>query len=133
MTCTGAPKGVRYVVGKITFAKEIPMRSIKSLGALSGAALLIGAGAGTVLAAPEDGQSSVWEHHQATTSYFAQTSAFTCTGLEHTVKQVLLSLWARPDIQVTASCPDPVSPVKTAVVKTDFYTLQPASSGAGDT
>jgi hypothetical protein len=109
------------------------MRSFKSLTALAGAALVIGAGAGTAFAAAEDTQSGVWEHHQATTSYFTMTTAFTCPGLEHTVKQVLLYLGARPDVQVSASCPDPVAPVKTAVVKTDFYSLQPASSGASET
>ena len=108
------------------------MGSIKSLAALAGAALWIGAGTGVALAAADNTQSGVWEHHEASTSYFGQTTAYTCTGLEERVKQVLLYLGARSDAKVTASCPDPVRPVKTAVVKTDFYSLQPASSGASD-
>jgi hypothetical protein len=113
--------------------RRIFMRSIKSLAALSGAALCLAAGAGAALAASEEAQPGVWTHHQASTAWFGQTSHYTCPGLEETLKHVLLYLGARPDLQVTASCPDPITPVRTAVVKTDFYTLQPASSGAGDT
>lgn len=109
------------------------MRSFKSLAALAGAALCIAGAAGTALAAANDTQPGVWEHHEASTAWFGQTSHYTCTGIEETVKHVLLYLGARPDLKVTASCPDPIAPVRTAVVKTDFYTLQPASPGAGDT
>ncbi len=109
------------------------MRSFKSLAALAGAALCVAGGAGTALAAADNTQPSVWEHHQASTAYFGQTSHYTCSGIEETLKHVLLYLGARPDLKVEASCPDPIEPVKTAVVTTDFYSLQPASSGAGDT
>lgn len=109
------------------------MRSFKSLAALAGAALSIGGGVGTALAAAESTQPSVWEHHQASTAWFGHTSHYTCSGIEETVKHVLLYLGARPDLKVTASCPDPIAPVKTAVVKTDFYSLKPAPAGAGDT
>ena len=109
------------------------MRSIKSLAALAGAALGLGAGAGTALAAPENAQPSVWEHHQATTAWFGQTTHYTCAGLENTLRHILLYFGARPDLKVEASCPDLIDPVRTAVVKTDFYSLKPASPGAGDT
>lgn len=109
------------------------MRSIKSLAALTGAALWIGAGIGLAVAGSDNPQPSVWEHHQVSTSYFGQTSAFTCSGIEEAVKRVLTYLGARPDLQVEASCPDPVRPVTNAVVKADFYTLVPAPSGASDT
>ena len=109
------------------------MRSIKSLAALAGAALWIGAGTGAAVAAADNTQSGVWQHHEASTSYFGQTTSYTCDGLESTVKRVLLYFGARPDLKVEAACPDPIQPVKTAVVKTDFYTLQPAPSGASDT
>ena len=109
------------------------MRSIKSLAALAGAALGLSAGAGTALAAPENAQPSVWEHHQATTAWFGQTTHYTCPGLENTLRRILLYLGARPDLKVEASCPDQVEPVRTAVVKTDFYSLKPAPAGATDT
>lgn len=109
------------------------MRSIKSLAALAGAALCIGGGAATALAAADNTLPSVWEHHQASTAFFGQTSHYTCAGIEDTLKHVLLYLGARPDLKVTASCPDPIAPVKSAVVQTDFYSLQPASSGAANT
>src|SRR5690348_3545973 len=101
------------------------MCSIKSL-ALVGAGLWIGGGASAAFAAPDNAQSGVWRHHQDSTAYFGQTSTYTCPGIEDAVKRVLLYFGARPDLKVHASCPDPVNPVRTAVVKTDFYSLQPA-------
>lgn len=109
------------------------MRSIKSLAALAGAALWLGVGAVAAFADAGNSEPSVWEHHEANTSFFGLTSSFTCSGLEDTVKRVLLYFGARPDLKVHASCPDRVAPVTSAVVKTDFYSLQPASSGASDT
>src|SRR6185312_11073321 len=93
MTCTGAPKGVPYVMAYVTLdPRRISMRSIKSLAALTGAALALGAGAGTTLAASENPQPSVWEHHQATTAWFGQTTHYTCPGLENTLRRILLYL-----------------------------------------
>jgi hypothetical protein len=106
---------------------------MKNLAALAGVVLGLGAGAGTALAAPENTQPSVWEHHQATTAWFGQTAHYTCLGLENTLRHILLYLGARPDLKVEASCPNLVDPLRSAVVKTDFYTLKPASSETGDT
>jgi hypothetical protein len=108
------------------------MRIFKSLS-LAAAALCLGAGAAIALADADETQSSVWEHHQASTAWFGQTAHYTCSGIETTLKQILLYLGARPDVQVEASCPDPIAPVRTAVVKTDFYSLKPAPEGAADT
>jgi hypothetical protein len=109
------------------------MRSFTCLSTLGAVALMMGAGPGTVLAAGESSEPSVWEHHQGSTAFFGQTSAYTCSGLEDEVKHLLLYFGARPDLQVKASCPDPIRPVNTAVVTTDFYSLQPASASASDT
>jgi hypothetical protein len=106
---------------------------MKSLAALAGAVLGLGAGAGTALAAPENPQPSVWEHHQATTAWFGQTAHYTCPGLENTLRHILLYLGARPDLKVEASCPNLVDPLRSAVVKTDFYSLKPVPSETGDT
>ena len=115
------------------YPRRISIRSMKSLAALAGAVLALGAGAGTALAAAENVQPSVWEHHQATTAWFGQTTHYTCSGLENTLRQILLYFGARSDLKVEASCPDQIDPVRTAVVKTDFYSLKPAPTGAADT
>jgi hypothetical protein len=78
-------------------------------------------------------QPSVWERHQASTSYFGITSVYTCSGLEQEVKRLLLYFGARPDLNVTATCPDQIRLVKTALIHSDFYTLEPAAPGVTDT
>jgi hypothetical protein len=77
---------------------------------------------------PTSDQAAVWQHHQETTSYFGDTSKYTCDGLEEKTRQVLLYFGVRADAKVEASCPDLIRPVAHAFVHLDFYTLAPAST-----
>jgi hypothetical protein len=110
-------------------------RCIQSLtGSLACATLLLALAHGPARAAAAGpSQSSIWRHHQVSTTYFGTTARYTCSGIEEAAKQLLLYFGARRDLRVTASCPDPMQPVLTAVVHSDFYTLEPADSGATNT
>jgi hypothetical protein len=71
--------------------------------------------------------SSQWQHHKVKFNYTGFTTRYTCDGLESHVRQILLHLGARKDINVTAAgCPGPDTPSHTAWVDTDFYALAPA-------
>jgi hypothetical protein len=77
-------------------------------------------------------ESVAWKHHHATFSYYGLTALYTCDGLEDKVKQILLYLGARKDVQVQASCArGPTAPSHQAFVTVDFDALA-AASGAGD-
>ena len=102
------------------------------LAALAG--LPLGAAAAeTAAAPPTDVVTGVWQHHKVTFNYTGFTSLYTCSGLEGHVRQILLHLGARKDLQVSAvGCPGPEdTPSRSAWVHTDFYTLAPAADTAG--
>ena len=73
--------------------------------------------------------TAVWQHHQASFSYFGITSAYSCDGLEITVRQLLIYFGARIDAKVAANgCPyGPETPGRSAFIKADFYTVSPSS------
>jgi hypothetical protein len=102
------------------------------LAALAGLPLGVAA-AESAAAPPTDVVTGAWQHHTVTFNYTGFTSLYTCNGLEGHVRQILLHLGARKDLQVSAvGCPGPVdSPSRTAWVRTDFYTLAPAADTAG--
>jgi hypothetical protein len=98
------------------------------------AALLWGLACGSPSdTAPNDVVNSQWQHHKVKFNYTGFTTLYTCDGLESHVRQILLHLGARKDINVTAAgCPGPFdTPSHTAWVDTDFYALAPAV-GAGE-
>lgn len=84
-------------------------------------------------AAPIETVAGAWQHHTVTFNYVGFTSFYTCSGLQSQVRQILLHLGARNDLQVSAvGCPGPEdTPSRTAWVHTDFYTLAPAADTAG--
>jgi hypothetical protein len=88
--------------------------------------------AGIANAAPEQ-QPAVWQLHHAQFDYFGITTRFTCDGLEHKVRQILLYLGARDDAYVQATgCPGgPSSISRSAWVRADFSTLA-APAAASD-
>jgi hypothetical protein len=111
-------------------------RRIKSLTALlASVTLVMGAAAADSARAATAGsvQPSVWQHRHVSTAYFGVTTVYTCVSIENTVKRVLLYFGARPDLKVRASCYNLIYPVRSAVVYSDFYTLEPAPAGATDT
>ncbi len=78
--------------------------------------------------------AGTWQHRHVTFSYTGFTSLYTCSGLEGHVRQILLHLGARQDLEVSAvGCPGPQdTPSYTALVRAAFYTLAPApDSSAG--
>lgn len=81
-----------------------------------------------------DRGTGVWQHRQATISYFGITSLYTCDGLEDKVRALLQYLGARADLKVHATgCPGgPNRPSSTAWVNVDFYSLAPAEAGAAE-
>ena len=87
----------------------------------------------TAAAPPSDVVTGAWQHHKVTFNYTGFTSLYTCSGLEGHVRQILLHLGARKDLQVSAvGCPGPEdSPSRTAWVHTDFYALAPAADTGG--
>jgi len=102
------------------------------LAALCGLSLSSPA-AETAAAPPTDVVTGAWQHHDVTFSYFGLTSLYTCSGLQSHVRQILLHLGARKDLQVSAvGCPGPEdTPSRSAWVHADFYTLAPAADTAG--
>lgn len=75
-----------------------------------------------------------WQHHHATFYYYGLTSLYTCDGLREKVKQILLYLGARPDLNVqTTACARLTAPVHSAYVTADFDTLSLASSATSRT
>ncbi len=106
----------------------------------SGAAMLGGwlcgsvpANAAADVAVAGDIVAGTWQRHQVTFSYYGVTSLYTCSGLEDQVRQILLHIGARKDLNVTASgCPGPFgTPSHTAWVKADFYTLAQSPDAGG--
>ena len=91
------------------------------------------AAAETAAAPPTEVVTGAWQHHKVTFNYVGFTSLYTCSGLQGQVRQILLHLGARKDLQVSAiGCPGPGdTPSRTAWVHTDFYTLAPAANTAG--
>ena len=87
----------------------------------------------TAPAAQTEIVTGAWQHHQVTFSYLGFTSLYTCSGLEGQVRQILLHLGARKDLQVTATgCPGTDgTPSYTAFVHANFYTLAPAADSTG--
>jgi len=86
--------------------------------------------------APADVVASAWQHHKVKFNYVGFTSLYTCDGLEDHVRQILLHIGARKDIDVRAAgCPGPFNaPSRTAWVDADFYPLAPAAdASASDT
>jgi hypothetical protein len=77
--------------------------------------------------------TSAWQHHKVKFNYVGFTSLYTCDGLEDHVRQILLHIGARKDINVRASgCPGPNNaPSHMAWVYADFYTLAPAADASG--
>jgi hypothetical protein len=113
--------------------RSVVLRSALVRSALVCAALV------TLLACPAahaasggTAQAGVWQHHQADTPYYGITAIYTCSGIEDAVKRLLLSFGARSDVSVRASCPDPTRPVRTAMVHSSFYSLEPADSTGGE-
>jgi len=76
--------------------------------------------------------SGTWQHHQDSFHYYGLTSLFSCSSIEDDVKQILLYLGARKDLSVHATgCPGGVDrPGRTADVRAEFYTLEPAADSA---
>jgi hypothetical protein len=107
--------------------------AVAVLGGLACAPPSNSAAADSPAVPPADIVNGSWQHHQVTFNYFGITSLYTCDGLEDQVRQILLHLGARNDAKVYASgCPGPYNaPSRTAWVKADFYTLVPATDGAG--
>ena len=100
------------------------------------AAILGGLTSGAADTPPADAVTSAWQHHKVKFNYTGFTSLYTCDGLEDHVRQILLHIGARKDIDVRAiGCPGPInSPSRTAWVDADFYTLAPAAdASASDT
>jgi hypothetical protein len=117
--------------------RAFPARRIKSLTALLACVTLVMAAAAAAdcahAATVGSVQPGIWRHRHVSTAYFGVTTVFTCTTIEDAVRRVLLYFGARPDLKVKASCPNLIYPVRSAVVHSDFYTLEPAPPGAIDT
>jgi hypothetical protein len=73
--------------------------------------------------------AATWQHHKVNFSYFGITSLYSCTGLESTIRSLLLYFGARKDVKVSAQgCPQgPDVPGRYAIIDTDFYSLAPSS------
>src|SRR3984957_19034763 len=55
---------------------------------------------------PGDVVTGAWQHHKVRFNYVGFTSLYTCDGLEDHVRQILLHIGARKDIDVRATgCP----------------------------
>jgi hypothetical protein len=79
-------------------------------------------------AAPE---SAVWVPKVLTFTYQGFTTKYTCDALWTKMKQILLELGARPDLQVrTWGCTEPVAPDIFPGVTVQMNVLQPGASGA---
>ncbi|HME38499.1 MAG TPA: hypothetical protein VKG63_06010 [Steroidobacteraceae bacterium] len=106
---------------------------------VAGAAAVLGGWLGAMslsCAAVEPGPSPTgdvvsgsWQHRKVTFNYYGITALYTCDGLETHVRQILLHIGARHDINVTATgCPGGSStPSHNAWVTADFYSLVPAA------
>jgi hypothetical protein len=116
------------------------MQRIKWTSAPAAAALAIYAASSAGLASAANSAavadativSGTWQHHTVTFPYYGRTSKYNCSGLEGTVRAILLHLGARNDLTVTTGgCGAANTPGQSAFVATDFYSLAPsADSGA---
>jgi hypothetical protein len=88
--------------------------------------------ADTALATAATPEPTVWQARQAGFDYFSLTSIYTCDGLESKVKQLLLYLGARKDLQVrSGACGPSGFPMGRIVrIDVDFQTLAPAADAA---
>lgn len=94
------------------------------------APLLLGAWAATVVAvAASDPESAVWVPQDFTFTYKAFTTKYSCDSLRTKVKEVLLKLGARADIQVrTTGCTHLAGPDPLPGVYVKMHVLQPAAA-----
>jgi len=72
--------------------------------------------------------SGTWQHRKVTFNYYGITALYTCNALEDHVREILLHIGARHDINVTAmGCTGMLNaPSGHAWVAADFYSLVPA-------
>jgi len=109
-----------------------PMRLQGSCAALAAALVLTcaaaWAGPAQTSAASEP---AVWVPKVLTFTYRGFTTRYTCDGLRTKVKNYLLELGARPDLEVRAwGCTQPVAPDVFPGVSVQMNVLQPAASAA---
>ena len=104
------------------------LRTVTAVGAL-GAAAATAAPASP--AATSDAESAVWTPHELIFTYKAFTTKYNCDSLRIKMKDVLLKLGARPDIQVRSfGCTRLTGPDQLPGVSIKMHVLQPAGTQA---
>jgi len=77
-------------------------------------------------------ESAVWAPKELNFAYQGFTTKYSCDGLQERMRDVLLKLGARPDIQVRGfGCTRPVGPDPFASVSIKMNVLQPAGQQGG--
>ena len=77
-------------------------------------------------------ESAVWAPKELNFAYQGFTTKYSCDGLQERMRDVLLKLGARPDIQVRGfGCTRPVGPDPFASVSIKMNVLQPAGKQGG--
>jgi hypothetical protein len=97
------------------------------------ASLCLGASA-TLAAAGAGDVAAVWVQKEVNFRYVGFTTKYSCDGLQSRVREILLQLGARDDLQVTGfGCLKVDAPETTPGVRILMHVLQPAAATDGQT
>lgn len=100
---------------------------------LLAASLCLGASA-ALAAAGADDVTAVWVPKEVKFTYVGFTTRYSCDGLQSRVREILLQLGARDDLQVTRfGCLRVNAPETTPGVRILMHVLQPAAATDGQT
>jgi len=100
-----------------------------AFGLASPGVSLAAAAPGATAAADTSTTAAEWHPQQMTLNYSGFTTLYSCDGIEHKVRDILLAFGARKDLTVRATgCNEGASrPSRFAWVRAEFNTLAPAT------